>query len=554
MTTTTPSGQLQNDIFQGNLIGTDKTGKVALGNTLHGIEIQQGTGITIGGTGPGQGNVIANSGYYGVYLEAGEQIQITRNSIFGNAKQGIYVGYLQNGLIGPPTLTFTPASASTGTLSGTIASAKKNASYVFEVFSDPTSTYGTGQTFVKAIPITTDGNGNGSFSITVPNGYYSATTTDALGDTSEFSTIAGVVGLPVTVTTVTSSANPSTLGQQVTFTALVTVPGYQGTPTGTVTFTIDGRAQSPVPLTAVGSNVEAQFVTSTLTAGPHTVTASYSGDANVSPSSGSLSTQTVTAPGLKSTTTTLTSSLNPSTYGQMVTFTAVVSPGASAGSPTGTVSFTIDGAPLTPVALQKVGGVEEAVFSTAALSAGTHTVSATYNGDATFSPSVVSSDLAQTVNAGSQGGDDGPTVASLQRFGIHMQPTTLVLTFNDGLDPTSASNLANYKIVGPDGRTVAISSATFDAALNTVTLRPKTRINLHHTYELTVVGTGARGVRDTHGTLLDGANNGQPGSNYTGSLTWRNVVWTPAEYQKYVHPQHAKPAGALKHHFPSRKI
>jgi hypothetical protein len=134
-----------------------------------------------------------------------------------------------------------------------------------------------------------------------------------------------------------------------------------------------------------------------------------------------------------------------------------------------------------------------------------------------------------------------------------MQPTTLVLTFNDGLDPTSASELADYKIVGPDGRSVAISSATLDAALNTVTLRPKTRINLHHTYELIVIGTGAHGVRDTHGTLLDGANNGQPGSNYTGSLTWRNVVWTPAEYQKYVHPQNATPTGALKHHFPSRK-
>ena len=128
-----------------------------------------------------------------------------------------------------------------------------------------------------------------------------------------------------------------------TFTAVVTATGYQGTPTGTVTFTIDGQAQTPVPLSVVGGVDEAQFTTSTLAAGPHSVTAAYSGDTNVSASSGSLPTQTVNAPSLQPTTTTLTSSSNPSTVGQQVTFTAVVSPGTSAGTPTGTVTFTIDG-------------------------------------------------------------------------------------------------------------------------------------------------------------------------------------------------------------------
>ena len=321
-------------------------------------------------------------------------------------------------------------------------------------------------------------------------------------------------------------------------------------------FTIDGQAQTAVPLEVAGGNYEAQFVTSTLSAGAHTVTAAYSGDASFAASNGSPLTQTVTAPGLKATATTLTSSLNPSTSGQAVTFTAIVSPGAAGGTPTGTVRFTIDGTAQTPVALQKVGGVEEAVFSTATLTAGEHTLSATYNGDATFAPSVVSSRLVQTVNPGIQGGgtpgEDGPTVMSLERFGIHMQPTVLVLTFNDGLDPTSASDLANYKIVGPAGRKVAISSATFDAALNTVTLRPETRINLHHKYELTVIGTGAHGVRDMHGLLLDGANNGQPGSNYKGSLTWRTVVWAPGELNKNGQPKPYRAARPLHHRFLTR--
>jgi hypothetical protein len=133
-----------------------------------------------------------------------------------------------------------------------------------------------------------------------------------------------------------------------------------------------------------------------------------------------------------------------------------------------------------------------------------------------------------------------------------MQPTVLVLTFNDGLDPATAENIANYKIVGPGGRTVAIDSVTFDSALNTVTILPKTRVNIHHTYKLTVLGAGPGGVRDVEGRLLDGAKTGVPGSNYVGSLTWNSVMWTPAEYKKYVHPLHVKPAGPKHHRFVSR--
>ena len=85
-----------------------------------------------------------------------------------------------------------------------------------------------------------------------------------------------------------------------------------------------------------------------------------------------------------------------------------------------------------------------------------------------------------------------------------------------------------------------------------MTLRPRTRINIHHTYHLTVIGTGPTGVNDSSGLLLDGANNGRPGSNYTGTLTWGNVMWTPAEAKKYDHPKPVKPAGALNHPFHKR--
>ncbi len=78
--------------MQGNLIGTDETGKAPLGNKLDGILITEGSGITIGGTGPGQGNVIAFNDQFGIGVVDGQQNPSTHNSIFGNVDVGISVG------------------------------------------------------------------------------------------------------------------------------------------------------------------------------------------------------------------------------------------------------------------------------------------------------------------------------------------------------------------------------------------------------------------------------------------------------------------------------
>jgi Bacterial Ig-like domain (group 3) len=272
----------------------------------------------------------------------------------------------------------------------------------------------------------------------------------------------------------------------------------------------------------------------------------------VSASSGSLPTQTVTAPVLLSTATSLHSSLNPSTVGQTVTFMAIVSPSGAGGSPSGSVTFTIDGTPMAPVPLHVIDGTAEATLSLASLAKGTHNIKAAYSGDSSFAASAVASPLVQTVNPLETPGVDGPTVAFVQRFGIHMEPTFLVVHFLDALDPTSAVNLKNYRITDPSGKPVRIKSAVFDAATNSVTLRPAERINLHHTYHFTVIGTGSGGVRNTQGVLLDGVDTGSPGSNYKGTLNWRNVVLPPALSRKYADSKQSKPAGALNHSFLAR--
>jgi len=89
----------------------------------------------------------------------------------------------------------------------------------------------------------------------------------------------------------------------------------------------------------------------------------------------------------------LTSSANPSAYGSPVTFTATVSPSAAAG----TVTF-LDGSTTSGTGTIS-GGV--ATYSTSALTAGSHSITASYGGDANDSSST-SAVLTQTVNLTTQ--------------------------------------------------------------------------------------------------------------------------------------------------------
>ncbi len=97
-----------------------------------------------------------------------------------------------------------------------------------------------------------------------------------------------------------------------------------------------------------------------------------------------------------------------------------------------------------------------------------------------------------------------PHVKRVQRFGYHAKPTTLVLTFSAPLDPATAQNAKNYKLVGLHGNRIAIKRATYDPAAMTVTLRPEHRISIHHPYTLIVEGGTPGSLTDAQGQILDG--------------------------------------------------
>jgi hypothetical protein len=104
---------------------------------------------------------------------------------------------------------------------------------------------------------------------------------------------------------------------------------------------------------------------------------------------------TCTLPG---TTTTVVSSVNPSTYGDSVTFTATVTRSSGTNTPSGTVDFQDGGVSIGTGTLTDIGGgAAEASLATSSLAAGTHDITAVYNGDSNFSGST-SSPLTQTVN------------------------------------------------------------------------------------------------------------------------------------------------------------
>src|SRR5438132_626824 len=201
-----------------------------------------------------------------------------------------------------------------------------------------------------------------------------------------------VSGGVTTTTTLTSSSNPSNVGANVTFTASVT----GSSPTGPVNFT-DGvsiAGCAAVTLSGSGNTRAAACTTNALAAGTHSIVATYAGDAvNHSSTSATLS-QIVKA----ATATSLASSANPSVAGGSVAFTATVTGSALTGS----VGFTADGVTVTgcgAVALPTgSANSKSATCSTSSLATGTHSIVATYAGDAANNGSV-SATFSQVVNA-----------------------------------------------------------------------------------------------------------------------------------------------------------
>jgi hypothetical protein len=204
----------------------------------------------------------------------------------------------------------------------------------------------------------------------------------------------GIAIMPpvATATALSSSANSSVFGQQVSFTAIVNPSAsFTFTPSGTVTFS-DGATTLGTATLISGSAI---FNAASLSVGSHSITAAYGGDSNFAPSTSAVVTLVVNQSGSA---TSLSASPNPANFGQLVTLTATVTAVApGAGTPTGTVTFQDGTTTLATGALNSAG---LASFSTSSLSAGNHSLTTSYSGDTNFTGSTTSSVVTLTVGCG----------------------------------------------------------------------------------------------------------------------------------------------------------
>jgi sugar lactone lactonase YvrE len=332
-----------------------------------------------------------------------------------------------------------------------------------------------------------------------------------------------------------SNADPVLVGQSITFRAVFTPTNV----TGTVQF-YDGQTLiGTVPVSSV-----TQFSTSSLAAGLHSITASYSGDSADAPAYSNAVTEHVR--NLSSIM--LTSSANPSVVGQSVTLSATIAPSTATGS----VQF-IDGATVLASVALSAG---HAAFATSQLAPGAHSLTALYTGD-NADTAVTSAVFTQTVNVPAPGAPSNLTAAAAGSSQINLAwaaSATSGVTYNvyastsSGFAPSPANRIASglsavaYSVTGlaPSTtyyyRVTAANAGGESAATNQAAAQTTASVSCKVTYSVTSqwnVGFGTNiSIKNTGST---------PINSWTLMWTWAgNQVITQSWNANYTqNGQHA---------------
>ncbi len=576
--------------IQANLIGVEPDGATALGNANDGIFIDTASNNSIGGSVAAASNTIANNAEAGVFVNSGTGNLIRLNSIFTNLGIGIDLaprgvnpnsttqpGVGPNDLQNYPVLSSVTTASGVTTVNGTFFSAPNTTYTIDFYFRNATDggSIGQGRNFAGTTTVTTNASGNATISAAtttaIPTGgIVTATATDPNGNTSELSAdltnAAPSVDLAIALT-----ASPSTpaVGGFITYTMVVTNVGTTGATNVVATNTL------PTGLNFIGATATAGSVTqsgSTVTASFGSLAAGATASSTitvVTTAAGTITdtaavTQTETDVNLANNTATVTSTVaqgvnltvvatespNPVAVGSPVAIIFTVTNGSTANTAT---TVTLTGA-LPAGATVVSSSASQGTTSTAngALSAAIGSLAPGASASVTvvmtptsvgslFFTTTASADQpevnppASTATAGvvvasasSVPTSDGPRVIEIDRTGYHRIPTRVHVTYSGSVVQSTATDLANYKIVsaGKDGRfgtrddvNRPIRAIQYDTATNSVTLRFKRTIGIHTPVVLMIVGSTPGGVRGTGGQLLDGAGTGQPGSDFVQLFT-----------------------------------
>ncbi len=417
----------------------------------------------------------------------------------------------------PGTLTVVPATTTT-TLTTSAPSTQYGDPITFTAtvapngatgsmqFSNGSTVLGTGIISGGVAPLTTSSLNAGSYTITATyagDGNYASSTSAPVAQTvAKKTTSSGGAALTITVDdanrftgqgnpaftyTVTGTenlVNGDTVATAITGVPVFSTPATPTSPAGTYPVSVSGLNSN---------NYTLAFVSGTLTViqSPSTVT--------------------------------LTSSQNPSTYGNAVTFTAAV-----AADATGIVTFTDQTTSSILGTATVSGGV--AILMTSALSVGTHAIVATYGGDSKYS-AASSSILSQVVNKAvltvtadnitRSYGTPNP-VFSYTIFGFVNGDTTSVVSGTPSLTTpaTVLSPVGTYPIIVSQG-TLSAANYTFifvDGTL-TVTGLSSSATTLTVTPSTVMYGDPGLLTATVAPTFATGTSSFEEGATYLGSAT-----------------------------------
>lgn len=382
------------------------------------------------------------------------------------------------------------------------------------------------------------------------SGSAQSVTATYLGDANYAASAASNPASSVTVskatTTTSVSANPSSpaLNAPVTFTALVTFPTpLTVAPTGTDTVTFSdnganitdcGTGNTTITVTATANIYQATCQIGSLSGGSHAILAQYNGDSNFSSSTGNLS----IAIGQGSSTTTVTSSLNPSTANAAVSFTVNVAGGTTVAV-TGSATVKDGAATVGQCTLSGWTSSTPATCTVpgSSLSVGQHNITASYSGNSSYNSSSTASALVQTVNKAatnltvtSSSTNNTSTINSSVTF-------TAQITLPAGtITPTGTVAFTDpASICSPQGLTLSGTSAgtaTYTATCSTSSLAIGT-------YTITATYAGDSSFLTSNGTTSQTVNTansttgitGQPPSAVDSTVTFQATVSAPSGNQ-----------------------
>jgi hypothetical protein len=460
------SGSNKN-VITGNFIGTDVTGANPLANAGMGIS-EFGTD-TIGGITPGAGNVISGNGGVGIFFFGGSLAQgnfigtdVTGAKALGNAGGGVDIEQISHVTIG-----------GTATGAGNVISGNNGAGVVFSA-----STFNE----IQGNLIGIDASG-----------------TNPLGNTGDGVLLRQASNNTVGGTTI-GAGNVIAFNGRTGVSVAASSPQSNGIENAILGNTIFAN-------TGLGIDLGADGVTPNTPGGPHA---------------------------------------GPN---HLQNFPVITSAVPSAG---GTViEGTLNSAPNTNFTIEFFASPtpDPSGFGQGKTFLGSTRVTTDSSGDASFTFNTVAVVVGQFLSATATDPNGNtsefardvavvppeisPTVVAVRRFGFHAQPTIVVLTFSEVLDPARAEDVHNYQIVtlGGHGRggahvghVIAVRRAVYDPATRTVALYPSELLDIHNTYRLTVRGTPPTGITSASGAPLNGS--GAPGTDFVGTIDRSTLAGT----------------------------